>query len=406
MTALTIGLVVLVIIAVGGMLIMAYPRRRRDVRGLYTEGLDYLLLGNLKRAYQCFKEVIEKDADHISAYLKMGQVMRRGGATEKALKLHDSLQVRPNLTGYERLELYKNLALDYSALGHHDRAVEWALAILKLEKRNTWALRHLVMFSRDLGDWTAGGKYLAQWQKVTHNEDTRLQALCRFRQGYDHRHDEAPETVRAHYKQALKIDERFTPAHYYLAESFADEAAALRHQSTTDEGATGEAASASLTELADKITNLTTQALDHWSSYVELAPMDTYRVLHRVEESLFSLQRFDDVEPFLRQVLDKQPENLDGLASLANFYVRKGELDKAKQLLDTIPEDAASGPFIRAIQLKLGYRRDASQNMMPELDRLIDSIRINAQAQVSPGEAQTSLMSWLEPNNDPLENLA
>ena len=112
------------------------------------------------------------------------------------------------------------------------------------------------------------------------------------------------------------------------------------------------------------------------------------------------------MEPFLRQVLDKQPENLDGLASLANFYVRKGELDKAKQLLDTIPEDAASGPFIRAIQLKLGYRRDASQNMMPELDRLIDSIRINAQAQVSPGEAQTSLMSWLEPNNDPLENLA
>jgi len=123
-------------------------------------------------------------------------LMRRGGAIERALKLHDSLQVRPNLTSYERLELYKNLALDYSALGRHDRAVEWALAILKLEKRNTWALRHLVMFYRDLGDWTAGGKYLAQWQKVTNNEDTRLQALCRFRQGYDHRHEEPPETVR------------------------------------------------------------------------------------------------------------------------------------------------------------------------------------------------------------------
>lgn len=406
MTSLTIGMVVVAIIAIGVVLVMVYPRRRRDVRSLYTEGLDYLLLGNLKRAYQCFKDVIEKDADHISAYLKMGQVMRRGGATEKALKLHDSLQVRPNLTSYERLELYKNLALDYSALGRHDRAVEWALAILKLEKRNTWALRHLVMFYRDLGDWTAGGKYLAQWQKVTHNEDTRLQALCRFRQGYDHRHEEPPEPIRAHYKQALKIDERFTPAHYYLAESFADEAAALHKQSATDEGATGEAASVSQRELADKIIKLTTQALAHWSSFVELSPQDTYRVLHRVEESLFSLQRFDDVEPFLRQVLDKEPENLDGLASLANFYVRKGELDKAKRLLGTIPEDAANGPFIRAIQLKLGYRLDASQNLMPELDRLIDSIRINAKAQVRPGEAQTSLMSWLEPNNDPLENLA
>ncbi|GAH74117.1 unnamed protein product, partial [marine sediment metagenome] len=107
----------------------------------------------------------------------------------------------------------------------------------------------------------------------------------------------------------------------------------------------------------------------------------------------------------LRQVLNKDPDNLDGVASLANFYVQKGDLDRAEQLLSTIPEGAAGNPLIQAIQLKLSYRQDASHNLMPELDRLVDSIRLQAKAQVSHRDNLTSLMSWLDPSSDPLEKL-
>ncbi|MBA7659370.1 Lipopolysaccharide assembly protein B [subsurface metagenome] len=264
--------------------------------------------------------------------------------------------------------------------------MERGLAILKLEKRNTWALRHLVKFYRGLGDWEAAGKYLAQWQKATNREDTRLQALCRFRQGYDRRQEESPEAVRTHYQQALKIDGKFALAHYFLAESYADEAASYRRELTAP-------------------AKLYSQAVAHWSAFVDISPADTSVVLPKVEDALFYLQRFDDVEPFLRQVLDKDPDNLDGVASLANFYVQKGDLDRAEQLLGTIPEGAAGNPLIQAIQLKLSYRQDASHNLMPELDRLVDSIRLQAKAQVSHRDSPTSLMSWLDPSSDPLEKL-
>ncbi|MEE9465749.1 MAG: tetratricopeptide repeat protein, partial [Candidatus Neomarinimicrobiota bacterium] len=201
------------------------PGRKRDTQSLYTEGLDHLLRGNLKRAFKAFRGVIEKNTDHIAAYLKMGQVLRQGSAPDKALKLHESLLARTGLSSYERMELYKNLALDYAALRQPAKAVEWGRAILKLDKRNTWALRHLVRFFRQMGDWDSAGKYLAQWQKTKQKVDPRLQALCRFRQGYDRRKVDSPETVRAHYLQALKIDNSFAPAQYYLAESYSDEVA-------------------------------------------------------------------------------------------------------------------------------------------------------------------------------------
>jgi len=380
-------------------------RRKRDVQRLYTEGLDHLLHSNLKQAYQCFKGVIDRDTDHISAYLKLGQVMRQGGAADRALKLHESLLVRPSLTSYERVELLKNLALDHSALGQHGQAVEQALAILRLEKRNTWALRRLVASYRAMGDWEATGKYLAQWQKATSKEDTLLQALCRFRQGYDRRREDPPETVRSHYRQALKVDGKFAPAHYFLAESCADEAASYRQELTAAEASGNKMTLRRRQELEEKVARLYTQAVAHWNAFVDVSPADTSMVLPRVEEALFYLQRFDNVEPFLRQVLEKDPDNLDGVAGLANFYVRKGDLDKAEELLRGIPEGATSSPLIRAIQLKLNYRRNAGQNIMPELDRLVDAIRLEAKTQIGGRSARTSLMSWMDPSSDPLEKL-
>ena len=399
------GIAALLILLVAVVVWLTRPKWRRDNLSHYTEGLDHLLRGNLKQAYQCFKRVIDRDTDHISAYLKLGQVIRRGGAADRALKLHESLLARTTLTSYEKMELYKELALDYAELGRHDQAVEWAQSILKLERRNAWALRQLVRSCRKLGDWESTGKYLAQWQKAVKQEDTRLLAYCRFRQGYDQRDEQSLSTARDHYSQALKIDETFAPAHYCLAQAYADEALEGRKELEADGRSGKQTTSRQRQELEEKVTKLYSQAVAHWTAFVEISPSDTHRVLPLVEDTLFYLNRFDDVEPFLRQILDKEPGNLDGVAGLANFYARRGDVDQAEQLLSTISAEAAKSPLIRAIQLKLDYRKASSQNLMPDLDRLVDSIRLQANVQITPPDARRSLMSWLDPSSDPLENL-
>ncbi|MFC1481048.1 tetratricopeptide repeat protein [Candidatus Neomarinimicrobiota bacterium] len=395
-----------VLIAVVAVLLIK-PGQKRDVRSMYTEGLDHLLRGNLQKAYKCFRGVIEKDTDHIAAYIKMGQALRTGEAYDQALKLHESLLARTDLADYELFELYKNLALDHAQLGNYTKAVEWCKALLKLDKRNTWALRHLVKFYGQQTDWISAGKYLTRWQKVKKISDTRLVAFCRFRQGYDHRNSDAPDEIRDHYRHALKIDASFAPANYFLGKSYAKEGDILRKKLDALTNGSSDPKDDKLKKnLNEKIGVLYPKAIASWSSFVDQSPRDTYLVLNKVEEILFYLQRFDDVEPFLKQIIERDPRNLDVLAGLANFYVRKGELDKAGQLLSSLPEDATNGPLIQAIRIKLDYRKDQERNLMPELDDLVDAIRESVVSLSGSSSTVPSLMSWLEPDHDPLEKLA
>ena len=264
----------------------------------------------------------------------------------------------------------------------------------------------LVKFYRDLGDWESCGKYLAQWQKSKGAEDTRLLALCRFRRGYDVRHSLDVEAVREHYREALKVDSSFAPAHYYLAESFAQAARTRRagpgdggRGAPKDENGPGG-------QWDQECADAYTQAVAHWTTFVELSPQDTYRILPAVEEALFYLQRFDDLELFLNQVLDKESQNRDAVASLANFFVRKGELDRAEEALSRLPQSSQPGALLQAIQLKLRYRRNAQDNLMPDLDKLVDSIQMSVSGRATPTPAAASLLGWLEPSGDPLETLS
>ena len=120
-----ISLIIVIVCIVAVYFIATYkPQKKEDLKDLYTEGLDLMVEGHLQGAYQNFKKIITTDTDNVKAYLKLGQVVRDGGNPENALKIHMSLNFRKNLTYYERIELYKNLALDYHKLNKLNHAPE------------------------------------------------------------------------------------------------------------------------------------------------------------------------------------------------------------------------------------------------------------------------------------------
>ena len=78
----------IVIIGTAGILIYIFnykPRSKARVKDLYAEGLDLLIAGKRKAAYQNFKEIIDEDSENIKAYLRLGQVLREGGNALQAL---------------------------------------------------------------------------------------------------------------------------------------------------------------------------------------------------------------------------------------------------------------------------------------------------------------------------------
>ena len=84
---------------------------------------------------------------------------------------------------------------------------------------------------------------------------------------------------------------------------------------------------------------------------MELSPYDSYKVFDSIESALFDLGRYSEVENFYRNVLNKNPKDLNAGQRLANVLNEKGENKAALELIDQfIDKDE---PSILAMLMKL-----------------------------------------------------
>ena len=143
------------------------PSRKTGTKELYSEGLDMMINGLQRSAYNNFKKIVDLDSNNIKAYLRLGQVLRESGNPDKALKIHKALTIRQNLTSYDLLELHKNIALNYFELKKIGKAIEETLKILKLDSKNTWAISKLMNFHMEINEWEKATQYLETLQRIT-----------------------------------------------------------------------------------------------------------------------------------------------------------------------------------------------------------------------------------------------
>ena len=74
-------------------------------------------------------------------------------------------------------------------------------------------------------------------------------------------------------------------------------------------------------------------------------------------------------------IVNKDAGNLKGLAGLARCYLAIGETDKAREVLDMVPEDRKSDPDVKSVLLALELTADAPED--DELTKALDQVTAN-----------------------------
>ena len=133
---------------------------------LFTEALNAMVRGDKGRAVRLLRDVVKQDSDHIRAYLQLGNIMR-DDHPQQAIKIHQSLTVRPNLSSELRVDIHRALANDYEQVGQNVKAKKEAEQVLTFEKRNLWALQFLVRIAETNQNWDEAASWTKQMQKVT-----------------------------------------------------------------------------------------------------------------------------------------------------------------------------------------------------------------------------------------------
>ena len=96
----------------------------------YFRGLNFLLNEQQDQAIDAFIEAVQNDPDTSELHFALGNLFRRRGEYERAVRVHQHLLSRGDLNSTDRHRAQHALALDYLRAGLLDRAEE---ALLKLE---------------------------------------------------------------------------------------------------------------------------------------------------------------------------------------------------------------------------------------------------------------------------------
>ncbi|WP_323844651.1 lipopolysaccharide assembly protein LapB [Microbulbifer magnicolonia] len=161
MTDLTFFFFLLAAIAIGWLLGRKSTRKKANsaeqqqalVRS-YAQGLNYLLSERHDDAIDKFIDALEVSSATFDTHLALGNLLRKRGEHDQAIRVHQNLLARPSLTRVSQQKAQLELARDYIAAGWLDRAERLLQELVETssELRNT-SLEHLVEVYRDEREW-------------------------------------------------------------------------------------------------------------------------------------------------------------------------------------------------------------------------------------------------------------
>ena len=93
-----------------------------DIRSDYFRGINYLLNEQPDKAIEAFIRVLEVDSETVETHLALGNLYRRRGEVDRAIRIHQNLIARPTLSLDQRNEALLELGHDYMSAGLLDRA--------------------------------------------------------------------------------------------------------------------------------------------------------------------------------------------------------------------------------------------------------------------------------------------
>lgn len=127
-------------------------KESRSLPRSFLSALNHLLEDAPDRAVESLTKAAKIDSENTDLKLALGRLYRRRGATEQAIRLHQGLIEREDLTPEQRLQALSALGGDYLSAGLLDRAESIFIQLLKTPFREQ-AVSHLLEIYQQEKDW-------------------------------------------------------------------------------------------------------------------------------------------------------------------------------------------------------------------------------------------------------------
>lgn len=120
----------------------------------YNKGLNYLLNDKPDGALDSFIDALEVNSETLETHIAVGNLMRRKGEVERAIRIHQNLLARPGLPRTHLHQAHLELARDFISAGLLDRAERLLEDLIReAPELHDIATRHLLEIYQDEKEW-------------------------------------------------------------------------------------------------------------------------------------------------------------------------------------------------------------------------------------------------------------
>ncbi|HCW75245.1 MAG TPA: hypothetical protein DHU63_01760 [Candidatus Marinimicrobia bacterium] len=296
------------IIILGGGFIAWFFSRRKNVTRMTThdleiQGLNLLLQERPQEALEIFLNIARRDTNNVRAYMQVADLYRQLGSPRKSIDIHDDLLNRPGVTDHFKTMIYQSLAEDHEVLGQFEKALEYVTSVLKINKKDPWAIEARHTYLKALRDWEKASDAFEKLQAIKPDLDGRIPTLYKVEEALVKLKNGDKQEAVSLLKQAIKIGKPIPAAYYHLGK-INQSSGQLKH------------------------------AIDYYTSFAELDPELGSLVFPEIEKMYFELGQFDSVEQFYNRLRAKQLGSIDVAVGLAGHLESKGELEDALSIID------------------------------------------------------------------------
>lgn len=130
----------------------------------YIKGLNYLLNEQPDKAVDTFISLLTVDTDTVETHLALGNLFRKRGEVDRAIRLHQNLIARPQLSAQDRNTSLYQLGLDYNAVGMYDRSESLFKELLADPAHKNDSLVQLLNIHQLTRDWDDAAQVAEQLQ--------------------------------------------------------------------------------------------------------------------------------------------------------------------------------------------------------------------------------------------------
>ncbi len=302
------GLFLYIAVAVTAAILFLLLRRlfrKKPAEGRYVEALSALLAGDEEKALADLRQTVQAEQSNVDAYLRLGNLLRKRGAVNRALRIHRDLDVgtffRRKLTASEKCRIREAIADDLLAARRPDEALAVLDELLRRDRTNRRIRLKMVAIHERRSDWERAFElYRESFRVRKENVPDRIARYRAFCGASLLAAGEKKRAVRA-FQDALKIDPSSPEALYRLG--------ALR----LEEGNAGD-------------------AVGLWKRFHQANPSQAWLTFERLESALFETGDLNQVEGIYKAILEDEPDDEKTMIALSSFYMRKGDSEEALRL--------------------------------------------------------------------------